>query len=89
MCSSDLCDPLLKKLTPWLPRSGEFLMMNDRSTLRQNLGDDERPFPGRREFVPPSGVLSQPKHQVAHLEVSGPNPSGMVASQGLLVPRRV
>jgi hypothetical protein len=24
--------------------------------------------------VPPSGILSQPKHQVAHLEVSGPNP---------------
>jgi hypothetical protein len=39
--------------------------------------------------VPPSGFLSQPKHQVAHLEVSGPNPSGVVASQGLLVPRRV
>jgi hypothetical protein len=39
--------------------------------------------------VPPSGVLSQPKHQVAHLEVSGPNPSGVVASQGLLIPRRV
>jgi hypothetical protein len=55
----------------------------------QNLGDDERPFPGRRELVPPSGVLSQPKHQVAHLEVSGPNPSGVVALQGLLVPRRV
>jgi hypothetical protein len=55
----------------------------------QNLGDDERPFPRRRELVPPSGVLSQPKHQVAHLEVSGPNPSGVVASQGLLIPRRV
>jgi hypothetical protein len=39
--------------------------------------------------VPPSGVLSQPKHQVAYLEVSGPNPSGVVASQGLLIPRRV
>jgi hypothetical protein len=39
--------------------------------------------------VLPSGVLSQPKHQVAHLEVSGPNPSGVVASQGLLIPRRV
>jgi hypothetical protein len=39
--------------------------------------------------MPPSGVLSQPKHQVAHLEVLGPNPSGMVASQGLLVPCRV
>jgi hypothetical protein len=55
----------------------------------QNLGDDERPFPGRREFVPPSGVLLQLKHQVAHLEVSGSNPSGVVASQGLLIPRRV
>jgi hypothetical protein len=39
--------------------------------------------------VPPSGVLPQPKHQVAHLEVSGSEPSGVVASQGLLVPRRV
>jgi hypothetical protein len=39
--------------------------------------------------MPPLGVLSQPKYQVAHLEVSGPNPSGVVASQGLLVPRRV
>jgi hypothetical protein len=39
--------------------------------------------------VLPSGVLSQLKHQVACLEVSGPNPSGVVASQGLLVPRRV
>jgi hypothetical protein len=55
----------------------------------QNLGDDERPFLGRRELVPPSGVLSQPKHQVTHLEVSEPNPSGVVASQGLLIPRRV
>jgi hypothetical protein len=55
----------------------------------QNFGDDEWPFLGRRELVPPSGVLSQPKHQVAHLEVSGPNPSGVVASQGLLIPRRV
>jgi hypothetical protein len=26
--------------------------------------------------VPPSGVLPQPKHQVAHLEVSGSDPSG-------------
>jgi hypothetical protein len=34
----------------------------------------------------PSGVLSQPKHQVTHLEVPGPNPSGVVASQGLLIP---
>jgi hypothetical protein len=24
----------------------------------QNLGDDERPFPGRRELVTPSGILS-------------------------------
>jgi hypothetical protein len=55
----------------------------------QNLGDDEWPLPGRRELVPPSGVLSQSKHQVAHLEVSEPDPSGVVASQGLLVPRRV
>jgi hypothetical protein len=39
--------------------------------------------------MPPSGVLSQPKHQVADLEVSGPDPSGVVVSQGLLVPRRV
>jgi hypothetical protein len=39
--------------------------------------------------VSTSGVLSQPKHQVAHLEVSGPDPSGVVASHGLLVPRRV
>jgi hypothetical protein len=52
----------------------------------QNLGDDEWPFPGRRELVAPSGVLSQPKHQVTHLEVSGPNPSGVVASHGLLIP---
>jgi hypothetical protein len=28
----------------------------------QDFGDDEWPFPGRRELVPPSGVLSQPKH---------------------------
>jgi hypothetical protein len=55
----------------------------------QNFGDDERPFLGRRELVPPSSVLSQPEHQVARLEVSGPDPSGVVASQGLLVPRRV
>jgi hypothetical protein len=33
----------------------------------------------------PSGVLSQPKHQVSYLEVSGPNPSGVVASQRLLI----
>jgi hypothetical protein len=37
----------------------------------------------------PSGILSQPKYQVSHLEVSGPNPSGVVASQRLLIPRRV
>jgi hypothetical protein len=35
----------------------------------------------------PSGVLSQPKYQVSYLEASGPNPSGVVASQGLLIPR--
>jgi hypothetical protein len=39
--------------------------------------------------VAPSGVLPQPKHQVSHLEVSGPNPSGVVASQRLLISRRV
>jgi hypothetical protein len=27
-----------------------------------------------------AGVLPQPKHQVAHLEVSGSDPSGVVAS---------
>jgi hypothetical protein len=31
--------------------------------------------------VAPSGVLPQPKYQVPHLEVSGPNPSGIVASE--------
>jgi hypothetical protein len=55
----------------------------------QNFGDDERPLLGGHELVPPSGILSQPKHQVVHLEVSGPDPSGVVASHGLLVPRRV
>jgi hypothetical protein len=55
----------------------------------QNLGDDEWPFPGRSELMTPSGVLPQPKYQVPHLEVSGPNPSGVVASQRLLIPRRV
>jgi hypothetical protein len=35
------------------------------------------------------GVLPQPKYQVSHLEASGPNPSGMVVSQRLLIPRRV
>jgi hypothetical protein len=44
----------------------------------QNLGDDEWPLPGRSKLVAPSGVLPQPKHQVSHLEVSGPNPSGVV-----------
>jgi hypothetical protein len=39
--------------------------------------------------VASSRVLSQPKYQVSHLEVSGPNPSGVVASQRLLVPCRV
>jgi hypothetical protein len=39
--------------------------------------------------VAPSGVLSQPKYQVSHLVASGPDPSGVVASQGLLIPRRV
>jgi hypothetical protein len=39
--------------------------------------------------VAPSDILSQPKHQVSYFEVSGPNPSGVVASQGLLIPRRV
>jgi hypothetical protein len=37
--------------------------------------------------VAPSGVLPQPKHQVSYLEVSGPNPSGVVASQRLLISR--
>lgn len=37
----------------------------------------------------PSGVLPQPKHQVSHLEISGPKPSGVVASQSLLISRRV
>jgi hypothetical protein len=39
--------------------------------------------------VAPSGVLSQTKHQVSYLEASGPNASGMVASQRLLVPCRM
>jgi hypothetical protein len=55
----------------------------------QNLGDDEWPFPGRSKLVAPSGVLSQPKYQVSHLEASGPNPSGVVASQRLLILHRV
>jgi hypothetical protein len=37
----------------------------------------------------PSGVLSQSKYQVSHLEVSGPDPMGVVASQRLLIPCRV
>jgi hypothetical protein len=53
----------------------------------QNLGDDDGPFPGRSKLVAPSGALSQPKYQVSHLEASGTNPSGVVASQGLLIPR--
>jgi hypothetical protein len=55
----------------------------------QNLGDDEGPFPGRSKLVASSGVLSQPKYQVSHLEASGSNPSGVVASQRLLISRRV
>jgi hypothetical protein len=55
----------------------------------QNLGDDERPFLGRGKLVVPSGVLPQPKYQVSHLEASGSDPSGVVASQRLLIPRRV
>jgi hypothetical protein len=39
--------------------------------------------------VAPSGVLSEPKYQVSHLEASEPNPSGVVASQRLLIPCRV
>jgi hypothetical protein len=39
--------------------------------------------------VAPSGVLSQTKHQVFHLEASGPNALGVVASQRLLVPCRM
>jgi hypothetical protein len=39
--------------------------------------------------VAPSGVLSQAKHQVSHLEASGPNASGVVAPQRLLVPCRM
>jgi hypothetical protein len=37
----------------------------------------------------PSGVLSQSMYQVSHLEASGLNPSGVVASQRLLIPCRV
>jgi hypothetical protein len=39
--------------------------------------------------VAPSGVLPQPKYQVSQLEVSGLDPSGVVASQRLLMQRRV
>jgi hypothetical protein len=39
--------------------------------------------------VAPLGVLPQPKYQVSHLEASGSDPSGVVASQRLLIPRRV
>jgi hypothetical protein len=39
--------------------------------------------------VAPSGVLPQPKYQVSHLEALGSNPSGVVASQRLLIPHRV
>jgi hypothetical protein len=39
--------------------------------------------------VAPSGVLPQPKYQVSLLEASGPDPSGVVASQRLLIPCRV
>jgi hypothetical protein len=39
--------------------------------------------------VAPSGVLPQPKDQVSHLEASGSDPSGVVASQGLLILCRV
>jgi hypothetical protein len=37
----------------------------------------------------PSSVLSQSKYQVSHLEASGPNHSGVVSSQRLLIPCRV
>jgi hypothetical protein len=39
--------------------------------------------------VAPSSVLPQLKYQVSHLEVSGPNPWGVVALQRLLIPHRV
>jgi hypothetical protein len=39
--------------------------------------------------VASSGILPQPKYQVSHLEASGPNHSGVVASKRLLIPRRV
>jgi hypothetical protein len=35
--------------------------------------------------VAPSGVLSQTKQQVSYLEASGPDASGVVAPQRLLV----
>jgi hypothetical protein len=50
------------------------------SSGHQNLGDDEWPLLGRSKLVAPSGLLPQLKHQVSHLEVLGPNPSGVVAS---------
>jgi hypothetical protein len=75
-CSKRCCRPCLDRWPACMSRL-------------QNLGDDEGPFPGSGKFVAPSGVLSQPKYQVSHLEVSEPNPSGVVASQGLLIPRRV
>jgi hypothetical protein len=46
----------------------------------QNLGDIERPFLGGSKLVASSSVLSQSKYQVSHLEASGPNHSGVVAS---------
>jgi hypothetical protein len=55
----------------------------------QNIGDDELPFLGRSKLVASSGVLLQPKYQVSYLEASRLNPSGVVASQRLLIPRRV
>jgi hypothetical protein len=39
--------------------------------------------------VAPSGVLSQPKYQVSHLEASGSNPLRVVASLRLLISHRV
>jgi hypothetical protein len=39
--------------------------------------------------VAPLGVLPQSKYQVSHLEVLGPNSSGVVASQRLLILCRV
>jgi hypothetical protein len=39
--------------------------------------------------VAPSSVLSKTEHQVSYLEASGPDASGVVAPQRLLVPCRV